>query len=93
VARSRLYVAGSGSATIIARRRPWPAGRRTVRRRHFATLIESASGEPGRQQAWSPVDAAVVFLPPLIAFSLVALVGGQRLIAFGAGCAVFFLMA
>jgi hypothetical protein len=64
-----------------------------VRRRHFATLIESASAEPGRQQAWSPVDAAMVFLPPLIAFSLVALVSGQRLIAFGTGCAVFFLMA
>ena len=92
MSRSRLFVARHGSITLVARKRPWPVGSRTVHRRHFATLVEKAPVGP-RATAWSLGDAAVVFVPPLVVFLMVAAAAGLLLPAFGAACGVFFLMA
>ena len=92
MARSRLFVARNGSVTVVARKRPWPVGSRTVHRRHFPTLVEKCP-VPHQPTAWSLADAAVVFVPPLVAFLMVAAAVGSLLLAFGAACGVFFLMA
>ena len=91
MARPRLYVARSGSVTIVARRRPWAPGTRIVRRRRFGALVERSPVVA--TSTWSAVDAAVVFLPPLFVFGLVAAFFGGPFAGFGAACAVFFLMA
>ncbi len=91
MARPRLYVAQSGSVTVVARRRPWAPARRVVRRKRFAALVEQAPvATPAG--SWSAADAAIVFLPPLLLFGMVAVFVGP-ITGFGAACAAFFLVA
>jgi hypothetical protein len=91
VARPRLYVARNGSFTVVARRRPWAPATRVVRRKRFAALVERAPSTTS-VTTWSPVDAVVVFLPPLFVFGVVGFFGGP-LFGFAAACAAFFLLA
>jgi hypothetical protein len=91
VARPRLYVAQSGSVTVVARRRPWAPASRVVRRKRFAALVERAPAA-APEGSWSPADVVVVFLPPLFLFGVVAFFVGP-ITGFGAACAAFFLLA
>jgi hypothetical protein len=91
VARPRLYVAQSGSVTVVARRRPWAPASRVIHRKRFAALVEQAPvATPAG--SWSPVDAVVVFLPPLLLFGVVAFFVGP-ITGFAAACVAFFLLA
>ncbi len=89
--RPRLYVARSVTATVVARRRPWAPATRVIRRKRFVSLVERAT--VAKPASWSPVDAAVVFLPPLAVFGLVGMFFGGPVFGFGAACAVFFVLA
>jgi hypothetical protein len=91
LARSRLYVARDASATVVARRRPWTAGSRTVRRRFYPTLVEKAAPEPERR--WSAREAATVLLPPVAVLLLTTAAVGSVLGGLVAAGAVFFLLA
>jgi hypothetical protein len=91
VARSRLYVARDISSTVVARKRPWTAGSRTVRRRFYPTLVEKSA--PGQGSRWSVREAATVLVPPVAVLLLITAAVGSVLLGFLAGCTVFFLLA
>jgi hypothetical protein len=91
VARSRLYVARNASVTVVARRRPWLAGSRTVRRRFYGTLVEKAPPVQGAR--WSAREAAIVLAPPIAVLLLTTAASGSALGGFLLGGAVFFLLA
>jgi hypothetical protein len=84
-------VARDAKATVIARRRPWLPGARTVHRRHYATLIEKMP--PGQRPRWSGLEAAAVLVPPLAVLLVTTAAFGSVGLGFAAGCAVFFLLA
>jgi len=91
VARSRLYVARDASATVVARRRPWTAGSRTVRRRFYPTLVEKAV--PEERPQWSVREAVTVLLPPIAVLLFTTAASGSALGGVLAGCVVFLLLA
>ena len=91
MARSRLYVARDASVTVIARRRPWTAGSRTVRRRFYPTLVEKAL--PGEGPQWSVGEAAAVLVPPFAVLVLTIGAFGSALGGVLAACLVFLLLA
>jgi hypothetical protein len=91
VARSRLYVARDASVTVVARRRPWTAGSRTVRRRFYPTVVEKAA--PGEGPQWSVREAAAVLVPPLAVLLLATAASGSALGGLLAACLVFLLLA
>jgi hypothetical protein len=89
VSISRLYVARTPTVTVIARRRPWLPGARTVRRRFCPTLIEKAALPTGRDA----IGVLSVFIPPMIVFILAILLTDSVLIGTLTGSAAFFAMA
>jgi hypothetical protein len=91
VARSRLYVARDASSTVVARKRPWMAGSRTVRRRFYPTLVEKTA--PGQGPRWSAMEAATVLVPPVAVLLLITAAVGSVLLGFLAAGTVFFLLA
>jgi hypothetical protein len=84
-------VARDASVTLVARRRPWLAGSRTVRRRFYGTLVEKAA--PVQGSRWSAREAAIVLAPPVAVLLLTTAASGSVLGGLLAGCAVFFLLA
>jgi hypothetical protein len=86
---SRLYVARTPTVTVIARRRPWLPGARTVRRRFYPSLIEKAALPTGRDA----IGVLAVFLPPLVVFIVAILLTGSLLVGTLTGSAAFFAMA
>src|SRR5690348_16951867 len=86
---ARLYLVRTRSATMLARRRPWLRGARTIRRPSFPAMVERATVPAGGGRP----AAIPVVLAPLLVFVMIAVASSSAVIGALAGAGVLLATA